>query len=64
MVSSDLAVSVWLQCTLPGDLDILPPDAALPDLSPIAITLHCAKASPSAASEELIRHIRAHRAGG
>lgn len=64
MVSSDLAVSVWLQSTLPGGLDILPPDAALPELPPIAITLHRAKASHSAASEELIRHIRAHGAGG
>lgn len=59
MVGSDLAVSVWLQSTLPSGLDILAPDAALPELPPIAITLHRAKASQSTASEELIRHIRA-----
>ena len=64
MVGSDLAVSVWLQSTLPSCLDILAPDAALPELPPIAITLHRAKASQSAASEELIRHIRTHHSRG
>lgn len=64
LVGSDLAVSVWLQSTLPSGLDILAPDAALPELPLIAITLHRAKASQSAASEELIRHIRAHHSRG
>jgi DNA-binding transcriptional LysR family regulator len=58
MVSSDLAVSVWLQSTLPNGLDILSPEAKLPQLPPFAISLHRAKGSAQPAVEELVRHIR------
>ncbi|MFS2156777.1 LysR family transcriptional regulator [Pseudomonas sp. Pseusp122] len=58
MVSSDLAVSVWLQSTLPDGLDILSPEAQLPQLPPFAISLHRAKGSAQPAVEELVRHIR------
>lgn len=58
MVSSDLAVSVWLQSTLPDGLDILSPEAQLPQLPPFAISLHRAKGSAHPAVEELVRHIR------
>lgn len=60
MVSSDLAVSVWLQSTLPAGLDILSPEAQLPELPPFAISLHRAKGSAHPAVEELVRHIRQH----
>jgi DNA-binding transcriptional LysR family regulator len=58
MVSNDLAVSVWLQSTLPAGLEILSPDAQLPELAPFAISLHRAKGTASAAADELARHIR------
>lgn len=60
MVGSDLAVSVWLQSTVPVDLDILPPEALLPDLPPVGIFLHRSKGCVSTVSDELARHIRQH----
>jgi DNA-binding transcriptional LysR family regulator len=60
MVSNDLAVSVWLHCTVPSGLDILPPEALLPALPPVTISLHRAKGTASAAAQELVRHIRLH----
>ncbi len=62
MVSSDLAVSVWLQSTVPAALDILPAEALLPELPPVAISLQRSKGSASAASNELVRHLRLHLA--
>lgn len=55
-VRADLAVSAWLAATVPADLDVLPPEAGLPDLPAFAITLHGGPAAPAAA--ELARHIR------
>jgi DNA-binding transcriptional LysR family regulator len=50
-VRADLAVTAWLDFTVPADLDILPPEAGLPALPPFAITLHRPRdASPAAAA--------------
>lgn len=60
MVSSDLAVSVWLQSTVPPSLEVLPAEAPLPSLAPVAVSLHRSKGAGSAAADELARHIRGH----
>lgn len=57
-VRMDLAVSVWLALTVPADLDILPPDAGLPELPPFAITLQGPKRPSSLATDTLERQIR------
>ncbi len=58
-VRTDLAVSAWLASTVPADLDILPPEAGLPDLPAFAITLHAPDRPATPGAAELARHIRA-----
>ena len=57
-VRSDLAVTVWLASTVPADLDILSPEAGLPELPSFAINLHVANGPMSPAIAELARQIR------
>ena len=57
-VRADLAVTAWLACTVPSDLDILGPESALPGLPPFAITLHVPKHGLTAAAAQLARHVR------
>ena len=57
-VRMDLAVSVWLALTVPADLEILRPEAGLPDLPPFAITLHGPDRPSSLAAGALERQIR------
>lgn len=57
-VRLDLAVSAWLAFTVPGDLEILPPDSGMPELPTFAITLRLADRPASPAATELARHIR------
>jgi DNA-binding transcriptional LysR family regulator len=57
-VRSDLAVTAWLASTVPVDLDILPPDAGLPELPSFAINLHMPNGHASPATTEFARHIR------
>lgn len=58
-VRTDLAVTAWLACTVPPDLDILGSEEGLPELPPFAITLHLPRSQPSEAARELARHLRA-----
>jgi len=58
-VRTDLAVTAWLACTVPPDLDILGAQEGLPELPPFAITLHLSRSQPSEAARELARHLRA-----
>lgn len=58
-VRTDLAVTAWLACTVPPDLDILGSSEGLPELPPFAITLHLSRSQPSEAARELARHLRA-----
>jgi DNA-binding transcriptional LysR family regulator len=57
-VRTDLAVTAWLACTVPAELDILGPEDGLPELPPFAITLHLPRSQPSEAALELARHLR------
>ncbi len=57
-VRADLAVSVWLAATVPADLDVLSPEAGLPDLPAFAMTLHRPDRPATPAASELARHIR------
>lgn len=57
-VRADLAVTAWLACTVPPDLDILPADDTLPELPPFAVNLHLSRNDTRAATAELARHIR------
>lgn len=57
-VRADLAVTAWLQSTVPDDLDILPPRQELPELPSFAINLYRSSGSPSRAACELAQHIR------
>lgn len=56
-VRSDLAVTTWLACTVPGDLEILS-DPGLPALPNFAINLHLPKHGIGRAAQEFARHIR------
>lgn len=58
-VRTDLAVTAWLACTVPAELDILGPEAGLPALPPFAISLHLPRSQASEAALELARHLRA-----
>ncbi len=58
-VRTDLAITAWLACTVPSDLDILGVEESLPELPPFAITLHLSRSQPSEAARELARHLRA-----
>lgn len=57
-VRSDLAVTAWLASTVPSDLDILPPEAGLPELPSFAINLHMPNGHASPATTQLARYIR------
>lgn len=57
-VRTDLAVSAWLESTIPADLDILAPETGLPDLPAFAITLHVPDRPSTPAASELARCIR------
>ncbi len=57
-VRSDLAVTAWLASTVPADLDILSPEAGLPELPSFAVNLHSANGHLPPAAVELARHIR------
>jgi DNA-binding transcriptional LysR family regulator len=57
-VRTDLAITAWLASTVPADLDILAPGAALPELPSFAINLHLASANNSPATLEFARFIR------
>ncbi|MBP2170797.1 DNA-binding transcriptional LysR family regulator [Erwinia toletana] len=58
MVRADLAITVWLESTVPNDLEIISGISNLPDLPFFAINLHLAKGEPSNVTHELIRHIK------
>lgn len=58
-VRTDLAVTAWLACTVPPDLDILGSEESLPELPSFAISLHLPRSQPSEAARELARHLRA-----
>lgn len=57
MVRADLAVSVFLESTVPNDLDVLVSDH-LPELPSFAVNLYQAGGEPSRAVVELANHIR------
>jgi DNA-binding transcriptional LysR family regulator len=57
-VRTDLAVTAWLASTVPADLDILAPNATLPELPSFAINLHLPPRGNSAATLEFARFIR------
>ncbi len=57
-VRSDLAVTAWLASTVPADLSILGPDAALPELPPFAISLYQHKGIATDAVTKLSEAIR------
>lgn len=57
-VRTDLAVTAWLACTVPADLEILGPDSGLPPLPSFAIGLHRPRRGTGAAAEALARHLR------
>lgn len=57
-VRTDLAVTAWLASTVPADLDILAPDATLPELPSFAISLHLPPRGNSHATLEFARFIR------
>lgn len=57
-VRADLAITTWLESTVPADLVVLPPDVTLPDLPRFAINLYRIKGEPSPAATELERLIR------
>ncbi|KGT86085.1 LysR family transcriptional regulator [Erwinia typographi] len=58
MVRSDLAVSVLLASTIPGDLTILPFDENLPELPLFSVNLYHVKGQRSRASNELAQQLR------
>jgi hypothetical protein len=47
---------------VPSALEVLPAEALLPELPPVAISLQRSKGSASVASDELVRHLRLHLA--
>lgn len=57
-VRADMAVSAWLACTVPPDLDILPSCFGLPELPAFAINLHLPRHPAGAAVIKLAQHIR------
>jgi DNA-binding transcriptional LysR family regulator len=58
-VRADLAVTTWLERTVPLDLDILPPGSGLPELPSFSINLHLPQRQATRATMEMARHIRA-----
>ena len=63
MVSNDLAVSVWLQSTVPAGLEILSAEAQLPELPHVAVSLQRAAHANSTAVDELVRCLQQNRSG-
>lgn len=57
-VRNDLAVTTWLSCTVPADLEILPTDTGLPPLPSFTISLRTPGAGPSTIAASLADHIR------
>lgn len=57
-VRLDLAVTAWLESTVPGDLDILAPGAGLPPLPNFSIDLHVPKHGASKAVQAFAACIR------
>lgn len=57
-VRADLAVSAWLETTVPPDLAILGPGAGLPELPHFAITLHRPPGAMTPAAQALAEAIR------
>jgi DNA-binding transcriptional LysR family regulator len=62
-VRADLAVTAWLESTVPADLNILHPDERLPELPSFAINLHRCAANTTRACTELAQSIRRGVAG-
>lgn len=57
-VRADLAVTTWLACTVPADLDILGAADGLPELPPFAINLHLPKRTCPVQVTELAHHLQ------
>lgn len=57
-VRTDLAVTAWLESTVPADLDVLGPDSGLPALPNFAITLRRSGLSQSPAVDALAHCLR------
>lgn len=57
-VRADLAVTAWLESTVPADLNILHLDERLPELPSFAINLHRCAANTTRACTELAQSIR------
>jgi DNA-binding transcriptional LysR family regulator len=57
-VRTDLAITAWLESTVPSDLNILRDDERLPALPDFAINLYQSSGSPSHAAAELAKSIR------
>jgi DNA-binding transcriptional LysR family regulator len=62
-VRADLAVTAWLESTVPEDLEILHPDERLPELPCFAINLYRCGTSTTRACTELAQSIRRGVAG-
>ena len=58
VVRADIAVSVWLESSVPAGLDVLSQEAALPELPAYATTLHRPARATSPAVDELARYVR------
>lgn len=58
MLKADIAVTAFLESTVPDYLEILKPSSGLPALSEFAINLYLPKAGTNEIAQELARHIR------
>jgi hypothetical protein len=57
-VRADLAITTWLESTVPDDLSVLMPEAGLPGLPAFAVNLYRMKGETTPAAEELGRQIQ------
>jgi DNA-binding transcriptional LysR family regulator len=57
-VRADLAVTAWLTCTVPADLNVLSRADGLPELPPFSISLHVSKGAASASASAMAALIR------
>ncbi|SIO63648.1 LysR substrate-binding domain-containing protein [Paraburkholderia phenazinium] len=57
-VRMDMAVTAWLDSTVPADLQVLPREAGLPSLPEFAIHLHLPAVPLAAPVQEMVRFIR------
>jgi DNA-binding transcriptional LysR family regulator len=57
-VRADLAVTAWLACTVPADLNVLSRADGLPELPPFSISLYLSKGAVSAAATAMAALIR------